>query len=61
MGGTLCNVILLKNADVKWIDFECLWIGASADDFQFELRVVNAAIGLKGLLWRRRYIISIAN
>lgn len=50
------NVMLLKNADVKWIDFERSRIGASAVDLEFELRVVNAAIGPKGLLWRRRYV-----
>jgi len=58
MAGTPRNVMLLKNADVKWIDFEHSRIGASADDLEFELRVVNAAIGPKGLLWRRRYVIA---
>jgi hypothetical protein len=54
--GTPRNVMLLKNGDVKWIDFEHSQLGAQTEDLEEERAVVQAAIGPKGLLWRRRYV-----
>lgn len=59
MVGTPRNVMLLKNGDVKWIDFERSQIGAQEEELEFELGVVKAVIGPKGLLWRRRYTILV--
>jgi hypothetical protein len=52
-------MMLLTNGDVKWINFERLQIGAPVEELEFELGVVKAVIGPKGLLWRRRYAIPV--
>jgi tRNA A-37 threonylcarbamoyl transferase component Bud32 len=59
MVSTLRNMMLLTNGDVKWIDFERSQIGAPVEELEFELGVVKAVIGPKGLLWRRRYAIPV--
>jgi hypothetical protein len=53
---TLRNVMLLKNGDVKWIDFEHSMLGASVEELEFEMRIAKETIGPQGLLWRRRYV-----
>lgn len=54
--GTPRNVMLLKNGDVKWIDFEHSMLGASVEKLEFEMAIVKETIGPQGLLWRRRYV-----
>ena len=51
MVGTPCNMMFLKNGDIEWIDSKHSQIGAQEEELEFELGVVKAVIGLKGLLW----------
>jgi hypothetical protein len=49
-------MILLKNGEVRWIDFEHLRKEADTEDLEQEQALVKSVIGPKEWLWRRRCV-----
>ncbi|TDL26577.1 hypothetical protein BD410DRAFT_526066 [Rickenella mellea] len=52
--GTPRNLMILKDGDVRWIDFEHSRKGVKDEDLDMEQRLVDELLGPTGLLWTTR-------